>query len=130
MDAEALLSQVGRLKAEGFRLLMINATPLPSPQADGAAVELTWSFAKGARLEHLRERVPAGAQVPSVGRHYASAFLYENELGELFGVEVTGLEVDFKGGLYQTSTKVPFSVKAIRERLEAKKARAPRGKQP
>ena len=56
---------------------------------------------------------------------YPFSYLYENEVRELFGVKVTGLSVDFKGQLYQTSTKVPFSPKAIRARLDAQKGKKP-----
>jgi len=126
MDSLSFLARVAKYQQSGHRLLMINATALPLTAGDhDGAVELTWSFEKGGRLEHLRERVQLDEEVPSVSPFYPFAYLYENELRELFGVKVTGLNVDFKGQLYQTSTKVPFSPKAIRARLEAtQKAKA------
>jgi ech hydrogenase subunit D len=126
MDTTTFLARVAKYQQNGHRLLMINATALPLPAGDDdGAVELTWSFEKGGALEHLRERVLLDEEVPSVSAIYPFAYLYENDLRELFGVKVTGLNVDFKGQLYQTSTKVPFSPKAIRARLEAtQKAKA------
>ena len=47
------------------------------------------------------------------------------EIIELFGVKVVGVNVDFKGQLYQTTTKVPMSPKAIRARLLAAKEKKP-----
>lgn len=84
---------------------------------------MSWSFEKENRIEHLRERVLPGEEVPSVSSIYAFSFLYENEIRELFGIEVTGMLIDFKGELYKTATKVPLSPKAIRQRLEAAKGK-------
>ena len=49
---------------------------------------------------------------------YWPAFLYENEIRELFGVQVDGINVDLQGQLYKTAEKIPFSPSAIRARLE------------
>lgn len=126
MDAKALAQRVGQLHAAGYRLLLINGTSvLPGPGAEEGAVELTWSFERGGQLEHYRDRAAPGEEVPSVGWAYRSAFLYENELAELFGVNVTGRTVDFHGQLYQTAEKVPMSPKAIKARLEAAKGTKP-----
>lgn len=116
---ETLLERVAELRRDGHRLCIIDAVAVP---AEGA-VDITWTFEKGGKLAHLRERVAAGAEVPSVSGLYPFAYLYENELRELFGVVVTGLNVDLKGQLYQTSTKIPMSPRAIRERLEAAKVK-------
>jgi hypothetical protein len=135
MDEKVLIEKVSRLRDEGFRLMVINATSiLPAtaqagaPASEEGAVELTWSFEYEGRLEHVRELVAPGASVPSVSQLYSYAYLYENEIAELFGVNVTGRNVDFKGQLYQTSEKVPMSPKAIRARLEA--AKGAKGKKP
>lgn len=121
MDAERFLAEAGRLAREGWRLTLVNATGLPPKDgADEGEVDLIWTFEKGGALVHLRERVEHGAQVPSLSALFGPAFLYENEIRELFGVDITGLTVDFRGELYRTSQKVPFSGKAIKERLAAR----------
>ena len=132
MDSKAFLERVRTFESDGYRLLMINATALASSSSssspssdDDDAVELTWSFEKSGRLEHVREQVKPDEEVPSVSAIYPFSYLYENEVRELFGVKVTGLSVDFKGQLYQTSIKVPFSPKAIRARLDAQKGKKP-----
>ena len=60
-----------------------------------------------------------GEEVPSISAYFGAAFLYENEMRELFGVNVTGIALDLKGQLYKTSTIVPFAPSAIRARLDA-----------
>jgi ech hydrogenase subunit D len=63
--------------------------------------------------------------VPSISEFFGAAFLYENEIRELFGIDVTGIGVDLRGQLYKTATKVPFSHAAIKARLAAGAAAAP-----
>ncbi len=126
MESQGFLDKVRAYEKDGWRLIMINATSLRAAAdvAEGSC-DLSWTFEKGNVLEHVRERVAPGDQVPSVQAIYGFAFLYENEIRELFGVDVTGMLVDFKGELYSTVTRVPFSGKAIRERLEATKGKQP-----
>lgn len=121
MDSKVFLEKVAAYRSDGWRLAVINATAvLPGPEYEEGAVDVSWSFERGGCLEHLRERLKPGEGVPSISPVYGSAFLYENELRELFGVGVTGLTVDFAGSLYRTAERVPFSPKAIRARLDAK----------
>ena len=99
----ALLEKAGALRKQGYRLVQIGATRLPEH------VELTYSFDRERRLANLRFQVPAAeARVPSISSIYWCAFLYENELHDLFNVQVDGIAVDFHGHLYETTVKFPF----------------------
>ncbi|HEX8938789.1 MAG TPA: NADH-quinone oxidoreductase subunit C [Candidatus Limnocylindrales bacterium] len=120
MDGGAFLDRVAAYARDGWRLVLINTTAvLPGEATPDGAFDVSWSFARGAELEHLAERVLPGEAVPSISGSFPGAFLYENEMRELFGVEVTGIDVDLQGQLYRTATRVPFSPSAIRARLEA-----------
>ena len=100
---QSLLERVGEMRKQGYRLVQIGATRLPEH------VELTYSFDRENRLANLRFQVPAaGARLPSITSIYWCAFLYENELHDLFNVQVDGMAVDFHGHLYETSVKFPF----------------------
>lgn len=89
---------------QGYRLAQISATRLTEQ------VELTYSFAREQRLLNYRLLVPcAGGRLPSISSVYWCAFLYENEIHDLFGVPVDGLVVDFHGNLYKTAVKYPFA---------------------
>ncbi|MEI6785238.1 MAG: NADH-quinone oxidoreductase subunit C [Verrucomicrobiota bacterium] len=100
---EALLEKVGEMRQQGYRLVQIGATRLPEH------VELTYSFDRDIRLTNLRFQVLAAeARVPSISSIYWCAFLYENELHDLFNVQVDGMAVDFHGHLYETTVKFPF----------------------
>ena len=100
---EALLEKTGEMRKQGYRLVQIGATRLPEH------VELTYSFDLESRLTNLRFQVLAeGARLPSISSIYWCAFLYENELHDLFNVQVDGMAVDFHGHLYETTVKFPF----------------------
>jgi len=123
MDREPFLARVEEYHKGGWRLALINAASvLTADEAEQGAVDVTWAFAKNAEFEHLRERIMPGDEVPSISPSFSAAFLYENEMRELFGLNVTGINVDLQGQLYKTSQKVPFSPSAIRARLEANAA--------
>ena len=103
IPVEALLDKVSALRKEGYRLVQIGATRLPEH------VELTYSFDRDRQLANLRLQVPAAeARVPSISSIYWCAFLYENEMHDLFNVQVDGMAVDFHGHLYETAVKFPF----------------------
>lgn len=111
-----LLERVGRLKEEGWRLVQICATPTAA-----GATDLDYSFDRDGRYANLRLTVPGtpgapgapeGAAVPSISGIYWCAFLYENELHDLFGLRIAGIAVDFKGEFYRTAVKFPFACAA------------------
>ncbi len=100
---DLLLQKVESLKNEGYRLVQIGATRLPEH------IELTYSFDSDSKLRSLRVQLPAAtAKVPSITGAYWCAFLYENEIHDLFSVNVDGMAVDFHGTLYKTAVKFPF----------------------
>jgi ech hydrogenase subunit D len=99
----ALLERVRALHAGGSRLVQICATAL------SCQYELTYSFDLDGSLSSLRVQVPGeDARVPSIGSIYGCAFLYENEMHDLFNIKVEGLTVDFHGNLYNTAVKYAF----------------------
>ena len=103
IPVEALLERAGEMRKQGYRLVQIGATRLPEH------VELTYSFDLASRLTNLRFQMLAeGARLPSISGIYWCAFLYENELHDLFNVQVDGMAVDFHGHLYETTVKFPF----------------------
>jgi len=99
----ALLEKVSALRKAGYRLVQISATRLPE------LVELTYSFDREHQLANLRLQVPAAeSRIPSISSIFWCAFLYENELHDLFNLQVDGMAVDFHGHLYETAVKFPF----------------------
>jgi len=103
-----LVGMVAQLFAEGYRLVQIGCSTLPS------AYELNYSFDKDYRFKNLRVTAAPGEEVPSISVIYPNAFLYENEIHDLFGVVIKNINIDYRGTLYRTAIKVPFSVENIK----------------
>jgi len=100
---ETLLARVTTYRKEGYRLVAISATRLPDQ------VELTYSFDLDTRLASVRITIPAAAAtLPSISGIYGAAVLYENEIHDLFNVQVTAMALDFHGTLYKTAIPFPF----------------------
>ncbi len=103
---ESLLNQVTELKARGYRLVQICSTTLKD------RYELTYSFSVKYDLLNLRFTVAEGQKVESISPIYPSAYFYENEIHDLFGVPIEFMTVDFRGGLYRTAVKAPYRLKS------------------
>jgi len=103
ITVEALVERVRALRDRNYRIVQVGATRLPED------FELTYSFDLDGKLLSLRLLVPASAaRVPSISAIYGCAALYENELHDLFNLEVQGMTLDFKGNFYKTAVKFPF----------------------
>ena len=118
--ADALLPRVRELRGQGWRLVQIGATPL------GETVEINYTFDREGRLVNLRVTLPGeGApRLPSITPVYACAFLYENELHDLFRIRVEGISVDYKGKFYRTMVPFPFAAKVPRAAASVHEAKA------
>jgi ech hydrogenase subunit D len=108
IEASTLLHEVDSLRVAKWRLVQILAV------ASSEGVELTYSFGLGLAMRSLRFHVPAGSQVPSITALYPAAFLYENEIRDLFGVAIERIAGDWLGKVYDVAKDKPFSKLTIR----------------
>ena len=101
---DRLVAEAQALHGEQWRLVQIGVTALDD------TFEVNYSFDRELRFRNLRLQVAvAGARLPSISGVYWCAFLYENEIHDLFGIHFDGLALDFKGNLYHTATPFPFA---------------------
>ncbi|HET7839463.1 MAG TPA: NADH-quinone oxidoreductase subunit C, partial [Rectinemataceae bacterium] len=91
------------LKAEGWRLIQILAV------SSAEANELSYSFGLGMQFKVLRFKVASDQTVPSITPVYLAAYLYENEIRDLFGVKIERIAVDWLGKVYDVKGDKPFS---------------------
>lgn len=101
---ENLLSEVGKLYTDGYRLVQIGCTDISD------SYEVNYSFDKGYQFINLRLTIRPETEVPSISGIYWGAFVYENEMHDLFGIPVTDINIDFKGTFIRTAKKYPLSV--------------------
>jgi ech hydrogenase subunit D len=106
IEIKDLLSQVGDYYKSGYRLVQIGCTKLPE------YLEINYSFDQDYHFVNLKIKVvDLEIEVPSVSNIYWSAFLYENEIHDLFGVKFKDIAVDYRGNFYRTSVKRGFNPK-------------------
>ncbi len=94
-----------RLAVEGYRIVQISCM-----KAGEGRLDLIYSFDRAYELSSYKVNVASGESIESVTASYPGAYLYENEIGELFGVKFEGLSVDFKGTLYDSIVHTPFNL--------------------
>lgn len=97
-----LLSKVQTYYDAGYRLVQIGCTGL------GDHYEINYSFDKDFVFENIRITVCDGDTIPSISGVYWGAFIYENEIHDLYGLTVEGMNIDFAGTLIKTSVSYPF----------------------
>ncbi len=100
--ASEIASKAKAFAEGGYRLVQISA------MSKEGLTELVYSFDKDFDLENLKLAVPDDMTVPSISGSYWSAFIFENEIHDLFGVEFTDLKLDYKGNFFKVSGKTPW----------------------
>ncbi len=104
IEKRDLVEMVASLRSSGYRLVQICSTTLID------CYEMNYSFDKDRQFKNLRFSVRPGESVPSISLIYDNAFLYENEIHDLFGITIDHMVIDYKGTLYQTRIPAPFSL--------------------
>lgn len=102
---EEILPQVKELKDKGYRIVQMMCRK-STPEG---GMTLDYSFGLDYSMVSLRIPVSRETEVPSISGIYLPAFLYENEIHDLFGVKITNNAVDFKGHFYKIAIPTPFN---------------------
>ncbi len=101
-----LLPKVSEFHSASLRLIQIGCTKTPT------GLELNYSFADGYKFHNYRITfADTSTSIPSISNIYWSAFLYENEIHDLYGVNFTGLNINYQGNFYRSNTKHAFNPK-------------------
>jgi ech hydrogenase subunit D len=104
-----VIAKAEQAKRDGNRLVQIGCTKIDD------TFEIIYVYDKDYKLTSYRITVKQDDEVPSISGVYWGAFVYENEIHDLYGIHVTGINVDFKGTFYKTTIKHPFSVTITKE---------------
>lgn len=91
VTAETLTTVIQELHDKGYRLVTITCTDV----AD--SYDFIYHFDQNYTLHNLRLSVRKGTAMPSISGIYFAAALVENEIKDLFGVDFTGLGIDYGG---------------------------------
>ncbi len=105
IQAADVQKTAGSMRSGGYRLVVITCTPADE------GYYITYSFEKEGDLRHYRIAVAEGTTIPSIGSSYGGAFVYENEIHDLYGFTFEGMSLDFGGTFIKTSVPYPFKKK-------------------
>ena len=102
VNPESIIDESQKLKFNGYHLMQQCATRIP----DG--YELIYSFGKELEVKQLKITLPEENEISSITSIFPCAFIYENEMHDLFGVKVKMRNIDYEGKLYRTAIETPF----------------------
>jgi ech hydrogenase subunit D len=102
IEVGSLLAEVDALRNAEWRLIQILCVSSP------AGSELSYSFGQGLAMKSLRFHAAAGESVPSITALYSAAFLYENEIRDLFGLHIERIRADWEGHVLDVASDKPF----------------------
>ena len=102
IEPAELVDTARTLKAEGYRMVQICANKIPE------GYELTYSFDKDLELYNYRVILPEDGEIESITDSYFVAFVYENEIKDLFGIKVNHIALDFQGNFFITNEPTPW----------------------
>jgi ech hydrogenase subunit D len=108
VNKDELIDKVVIMKSEDYRLVQISCT-----YKDG--YELIYSFDKDYHFVNYRVHIERDTEILSISHVFFPAFLYENEMKDLFGVKIKDIAIDYKGGLYKVAQKAAFAPKIEKE---------------
>ena len=117
LTVDALPAFAADRKREGWRFVQLLAVV-----TDGG-FDLVYSFMKDGVLENYTiQDVTKDTAVPSITDQFLAAFVFENEVHDLFGINVKGIAIDFGGTFYQLSQKEPMTIISPEQKAAREKA--------
>jgi len=89
---DQLLAETQKCKYEGYRFI----TATCADNGD-ETIDIIYHFDKDYEMKNYRVTFNKGEEVPSISKIFLCAVLVENEIKELFGVNVTDIAIDYGG---------------------------------
>lgn len=106
-------------RAEGWRCVQIFTTH----NDDNGTNDLTYTFHKGdTQSNHRIVGITDADVIPSITDVFFSAFVYENEAHDLFGVKFEGIAIDFGGHFYDLAMNEPMTIMSPEKKAAKEKA--------
>ena len=102
VNPENVIDESQKLKFARYHLMQQCATRVPD------AFELIYTFGKDLEVKQLKITLPEENEISSITSIFPCAFIYENEMHDLFGVKIKMINIDYEGKLYRTAIETPF----------------------
>lgn len=105
IKANKIKSESKLRKSEGWRYVQTLAVKVDN------GIDLIYSFMKDGCLENIKiKEVTNKNIIDSITEDYIEAFVWENEIHDLFGVKFKNIAIDFKGNFYNLAQSTPMSI--------------------
>jgi ech hydrogenase subunit D len=110
ISKDQLLEETQKMVYNDYRFVTATCVDL----GDGR-LDVLYHFDKDLELKNYRITVDKGEEVPSISKIFFCALLVENEMKELFGLNVTNIAIDYGGHmlLSDDDLKAPMSKQQI-----------------
>ena len=105
IEPAQLLDKVQDLKADGYRLGQACCTKISE------GFEIIYSFDKDHVLTNYKLVIPEEEVIASITGVYWAAFIYENEMQDLFGVKFKHMALNYGGNFFKVSQPTPWNPK-------------------
>ncbi|WP_027399702.1 NADH-quinone oxidoreductase subunit C [Anaerovorax odorimutans] len=105
VTASELYSKVSDLNEDGYRLVQACCTKVSE------GFEIIYSFDKEHELLNLKLTIPEEEEIMSITGITWSAFIYENEMQDLFGVKFKHMSLNYGGHFFKVSQPTPWNPK-------------------
>jgi ech hydrogenase subunit D len=116
IEPSALLESCQREKAAGRRLCHMTCCKIGTENlGEGelskhpGEIEISYGLDKDFDMVVFRIYVKTETAIPSMTPLFPGAYLYENEINELYGMNIEGIVPDFRGNFYQVGEKRHFN---------------------
>jgi ech hydrogenase subunit D len=103
IEKEQILATVQEMLHSGYRF--VTATCVDNGDD---TVDVIYHFGKDMELRNYKVTVKKGGEVPSISKIYFCALLVENEMKELFDINVKDIIVDYDGHLILSDEELTF----------------------
>lgn len=90
------------LKNKGYRLSQICSVRTKE------GFDLLYSYVLDYTFKNYKISIAEDAEIESITEIFPNAFLYENEMSELFGIKIKYISLDYKNKLYDIAVETPF----------------------
>lgn len=102
INSNELFNKLFSLRYDGWRLIQIHCNSFVDHN------EINYSFGNNNEFYNIKTTYGFDEEVLSISQVFPPAYLYENEIKELFGVKIIDMSFDYKGKMYIVKGETPF----------------------
>lgn len=105
IDLKDLTKEASTRHEHGWRYVQTLAVKVDN------GTDLIYSFMKDGKLDNVKiEAVTDKDTVPSISNEFIEAFVWENEIHDLWNVKFSDIAIDFAGTFYNVAVDSPMTI--------------------